>query len=128
MTCTGYRVTALLITTLLISTILTACSTLGSAGTVSVLGPWIGAEESNFRRVLDAFSAETGIRYTYQGTTAIHEVLLSDVQQGTPPDIAILFSPGELGQYQHNGKLHKLDSVLGPQQDEYSRQWLELQN
>ena len=121
------RVTALFIAVMLINAILTACSIPASTGSVRVLGPWIGEEENNFRRVLDAFTHETGVQYTYQGTRALHEVLLSDIQKGTPPDIAILWSPGELGQYQHIGKLHQLDDVIAPQQGEYSDQWLELQ-
>lgn len=124
---TRRRATALVIAVMLINAIFTACSTPGSAGSVSVLGPWTEEEESNFRQVLDTFTRETGVQYTYQGTRALNEVLLSDVQKGTPRDIAILFSPGELGQYQRDGKLHKLDNVIAPQQNAYSKQWLELQ-
>jgi alpha-glucoside transport system substrate-binding protein len=127
MMCTIRRATALCIIAMLLNTVLTACTTLYSAGTVSVLGPWSNEEGVNFRNVLDAFSRETGVQYTYQGTTALHEVLFSDVQKGHPPDIVILYSPGELAQYQHSGKLHKLDDVISPRQEEYSKQWLELQ-
>lgn len=121
------RVAALFIAVMLVNAILTACSAPGSAGSVSVLGPWSGEEEKDFKQVLDAFTRETGVQYTYQGTRALYEVLLSGVQKGTPPDIAILFSPGELGQYQHSGKLHTLDDVIAPLQGEYSKQWLTLQ-
>ncbi len=119
--------TALFIATILINAVLTACSTAGSAGSVSVLGPWTGEEGHHFRQVLDSFEDETGVRVVYQGTRALNEVLLSDIQKGKPPDIAILFSPGELGQYQRSGKLHKLDDVIAPPQDTSSKQWLELQ-
>ncbi len=94
---------------------------------MSILGPWAGEEEGDFRQVLNNFTQATGVRYTYQGTRAVNEVLLSDVQKGTPPDVAILFSPGELGRYQRSGNLHKLDDVIAAPQDAYSKQWLELQ-
>lgn len=121
------RVTALFIAVILTNAVLTACSAPGSAGSVSVLGPWIGEEERHFRQVLNTFERETGVQVVYQGTRALHEVLLSNVQKGTLPDIAILFSPGELGQYQHSGMLHRLDDIIAPQRDAYSKQWLELQ-
>jgi alpha-glucoside transport system substrate-binding protein len=121
------RLTALLIAVILINAVFTACSTPGLAGSVSILGPWTAEEGHHFRQVLDTFEQETGVQVVYQGTTAVHEVLLSDVQKGTPPDIAILFSPGELRQYQRSGKLHRLDNVIASQQDVYNKQWLELQ-
>jgi alpha-glucoside transport system substrate-binding protein len=128
---TRRRVTALFIAAMLTNTILAACSTPGSAGPVSVIGPWtgngIGGDEYNFRQVLAAFTKKTGVKVEYQGTRALTEVLLSDIQKGATPDIAILSSLGELGQYQHNDKLHKLDDVIAPQQNTYSKQWLELQ-
>lgn len=127
MIATMLRVVALLVAAITTSTALAACSTPRSAGSVSVLGPWTHEEERDFKQVLTAFEQETGVQVVYQGTTALHEVLLSDTQKGTPPDIAILFSPAELGQYQRSGKLHRLDDVIAPQQNVYNRQWLELQ-
>lgn len=121
------RVTALLIATILISVGLTACSMPDSAGSVSVLGPWTAEEEQHFRQVLDSFEKETGVQVIYQGTRALNEVLLSNFQNRTPPDVAILFSPGEFGKYQYSGQLQKLDDVIAPQQEAYSKQWLELQ-
>lgn len=123
----GRRVTALFIAAILISVGVSACSAPGSAGSVSVLGTWTAEEEQHFSQVLDGFEKETSVRVIYQGTRALNEVLLSNVQNGTPPDVVILPSVGELGQYQHSGQLHKLDDVLAPQQDAYSKQWLELQ-
>lgn len=126
---TGRRVTALFVATVLISIILIACSTPGSAGSVSVLGPWTAEEEQYFRRVLAGFEEATGVQVVYQGTRALNEVLLSNVQNGTPPDVAILFSVGELGQYQNKGQLHELDDVIAPEQEAaYSSQWRQLQS
>ncbi|MCA1603954.1 MAG: ABC transporter substrate-binding protein [Acidobacteria bacterium] len=104
-----------------------ACSTVGSAGSVTVLGPWSGTEESNFNKVLDNFEDETGIRVFYRSTRALNQVLSSDVQRGAPPDIAILSGPNDLAQYVPSGELKPLDDVIGPPQGTYSEWWLGLQ-
>jgi alpha-glucoside transport system substrate-binding protein len=102
-----------------------ACSAAGSDGSVSVLGPWIDAEEHAFEQVLQAFTDQTGIQVDYQGTRAFSEVLLANVQGGTPPDIAVLPRPGELADYARRGYLHPLDDVIeDADRAAYSRQWL----
>ena len=70
-----------------------------SRGSVSVLATWTGDEGAAFRDLLKSFTDETGIRVDYQGTTALREVLSSEVKAGTAPDIAVLPSPGELATY-----------------------------
>jgi alpha-glucoside transport system substrate-binding protein len=70
-----------------------------SRGSVSVLATWTGEEGAAFRDLLKSFTDESGIRVDYQGTTALREVLSSEVKAGTPPDIAVLPSPGELATY-----------------------------
>lgn len=65
-----------------------------SRGSVSVLASWTGAEGEAFRHLLDTFTRRTGIHVDYQGTTALREVLSSEVGSGTPPDIAVLPSSG----------------------------------
>ncbi|GGX40344.1 extracellular solute-binding protein [Streptomyces chryseus] len=72
---------------------------------VSVLGPWTGDEEKSFETVLDQFEKKYGIRYDYQGTTSLRETLLAQVEAGSPPDIAVLNSLGELTEYAHQGVL-----------------------
>lgn len=103
----------------------TACSTLDSAGRVTVLAAWTGDEEKNFKEVLKPFEDETGIQVVYQGTRALNEDLTSKIQQGTQPDIAIL--GGELAQYQRKNFLHPLDDVIGPHREAYTEPGLEFQ-
>ena len=96
----------------LLSTInLYACSNQGSKGSVSVLGPWIGTEQSDFRQVLDAFTAETGIQVNYQGTRALTQVLLSNVQAGAPPDRHAVQSR-RTGEVRAKRRLYPLDDVI----------------
>ncbi|MEU1805060.1 ABC transporter substrate-binding protein [Streptomyces sp. NPDC019937] len=70
-----------------------------SHGSVSVLATWTGREGTAFRQLLRSFTRDTGIRVDYQGTTALREVLSSEVKAGTAPDIAVLPTPGELATY-----------------------------
>ncbi|MFJ4635632.1 ABC transporter substrate-binding protein [Streptomyces hygroscopicus] len=83
-----------------------------SRGGVTVLATWTGAEGQAFRELLDAFTRDHGIHVDYQGTTALREVLSSEVDSGTPPDIAVLPSSGELAAYARQGLLAELDGVV----------------
>lgn len=107
---------------------LSGCAAGTGPDVVSVLGPWTGDEQTAFQRVLDGFTRETGIEVRYQGTRAQNQVLRGDLQQGTPPDVAVLSNPAELARYAHSGELKPLDDVLGAEAaGAYSPQWLRLQ-
>ncbi|MGC5412495.1 carbohydrate ABC transporter substrate-binding protein, partial [Streptomyces sp. DT225] len=84
---------------------------------VTILGPWTGEQERQFKDVLDGF----GIPYTYQGTAATREVLLAEVQAGNPPDIAILPGVGELVEYAKEGRLQSLAGLYD--EKEYGTPW-----
>ncbi|MEU8822287.1 extracellular solute-binding protein [Streptomyces sp. NPDC048636] len=95
-----------------------------SRGTVSVLATWTGDEGDAFRGVLDTFSRTHRIHVDYQGTTALREVLSSEVDAGTPPDIAVLPSSGELAAYAAGGRLIPLDDVVPARpRAAYGRLW-----
>ncbi|MBU3863982.1 ABC transporter substrate-binding protein [Streptomyces sp. 4503] len=83
-----------------------------SRGSVSVLASWTGPEGDGFRELLDTFTRRTGVHVDYQGTTALREVLSSEVASGTPPDIAVLPSSGELAAYAGQRQLTPLDQVI----------------
>jgi alpha-glucoside transport system substrate-binding protein len=106
---------------------LSACAGPGSAGTVTILASWSGSEEASFRKVLAAFEAEENIKVNYVGTRALGQVLQSEVQKGTPPDIAVMPSPSELATFARRGYLKRLDDVVGQQDGEYSQQWLQFE-
>jgi alpha-glucoside transport system substrate-binding protein len=84
---------------------------------VTILGPWTDRQEGQFRKLLDTF----GIPYDYQGTAAQREVLLSKVQAGEPPDIAILPGVGDLAEYADQGRLKPLDGLF--EESEYGSPW-----
>ncbi|WP_410596461.1 ABC transporter substrate-binding protein [Amycolatopsis sp. lyj-23] len=108
--------------------LLSGCSAGSGAEEVTVLGPWTGDEQAAFQRVLDGFVRATGIPVRYQGTRAQNQVLRGDLQQGTPPDIAVLSNPAELAGYARSGEVKPLDAVLGTEATAaYSTQWRRLQ-
>ncbi len=93
---------------------------------VTVLASWSGPEKQRFEKVLKAFSSGThrAISVSYQGTTALREVLLSRERTGDPPDIAILPSRGEAADYAARKVLTPLDGVLPKSTlDAYGPQW-----
>ncbi len=113
---------------MVLSLVAGSCSASADDGTVVVLASWTGPEETAFRQVLDAFKADTGIGYLYQGTRAVDQVLASDVQRGTPPDVAVLPNAGVLAKYQKTGDLLPLDDELSATvAGSFSPQWVTLQ-
>jgi alpha-glucoside transport system substrate-binding protein len=95
---------------------------------VTVLASWTGGEATAFRQVLDRFTAKTGIRVDFQGTRALNQVLTAELQKGTPPDIAVLPSPGDLANYVRRNAVRPLDDVIdAPAQQSHSPQWLRLE-
>jgi len=124
MTSPVLRLTAALAAPLLALPALTGCSD-PAVRTLTVIGPWVEKEESAFRQVLRDFRTKTGIQPVYQGTIAVNEVLRSKMQEGSPPDVAISWSPSELSQYARSGWLHSLNDVLrGQDRESYRRHWL----
>src|SRR5262245_2538992 len=103
-----------------------ACGIGGDRAGVTVLAPWTGAEGAVFRQVLDRFTAKTGIRVDFQGTRALNQVLTAEVQKGTPPDIAVLPSLGDLASYVRRDAVRPLDEVLSGEQS-HSPRWVQLE-
>jgi alpha-glucoside transport system substrate-binding protein len=105
-----------------------ACSVGGERAGVTVLAPWTGAEGAMFRQVLDKFTAKTGIRVDFQGTRALNQVLTAEVQKGTPPDIAVLPSLGDLASYVRRDAVRPLDTVIDSRAEQsHSPRWVQLE-
>jgi alpha-glucoside transport system substrate-binding protein len=63
---------------------------------VTIVGVWTGPEETTFKKmVLDP----SKIDYTYVGGRNLDQLIRSDVQNGTPPDIAVVASPTDLSEF-----------------------------
>ncbi len=73
------------------------------AKTVSILATWGGDEQAGFVEVMNAFTRETGIKYSYEGNRDSTVVLKSRVAADNAPDIAFLPRPGEVAAYARAG-------------------------
>src|SRR5919198_1362849 len=81
--------------------------------TVQVAAVWSGAEQQKFKKVLDAFSEQTGatVKYTSTGDD-IATVLGTQIEGGKPPDVAILPQPGLLNDLAKKGSLKPVNSKV----------------
>ena len=77
--------------------------------TVSILATWGGDEEAGFRAVLDAFSKESGVKYSYEGNRQSTVVLKTRVAANNAPDVAFLPRPGEVAAYARDGSILPLN-------------------
>jgi multiple sugar transport system substrate-binding protein/alpha-glucoside transport system substrate-binding protein len=99
-----------------------------SSGSIEVDAVWSGAEQKTFQKVIDAFTAKTGIKVTYssQGDN-LPTVLGTKLAGGKPPDVAMLPQPGLLDQFAKKGVLKKADpAVAGAVKKNYSSIWTDL--
>jgi len=100
---------------------------------VTVMANWGGDEEAGFREVLDAFTAETGIPYVYEGTRNLGVLVRSRIAGGNPPDVAMIPRPGEVAEFARQGAILPLDGVRGDEilppdtlAANYSQAWIDL--
>jgi len=99
-----------------------------SGQTVEVAAVWSGDEQAAFQKVLDAFTAKTGIKTSFSSTgDDIATVLGTRLQGGQPPDVAVLPQPGLLNDLAKAGSLKPIDDVAGSLVDQhYSKDWRNL--
>jgi alpha-glucoside transport system substrate-binding protein len=107
---------------------LCGCGSPAATGVVTVLGSWTGDEQAGFLAMVRGFERKYGIRVDYTGTRAASAVLASDLKDGSPPDLAVLARPGELGQYAADGSLLPIDRAVGSAglAGQYGPGWLRL--
>ena len=94
-----------------VTTLIVSITSAFAAG-VSILAVWGGDEEAGFRQLLDGFTAETGIAYTYEGQRDVQEVVKTRLAGGNPPDVAIIPRPGEIAALAKAGALVPLSTLL----------------
>ncbi|MFF4561408.1 ABC transporter substrate-binding protein [Streptomyces sp. NPDC001435] len=94
----------------------------GREPTVTLLANWTGEDQKNFEEaVIAPFESKYHIRVDYQGSSAESQVLSSDVEAGTPPDVVVLTGPGELAAYVRQNQLKALEGLI-PKGD-FSESW-----
>ncbi len=81
---------------------------------IEVAAVWTGAEQKNFKRVLDAFTKQTGVDVTFTSTgDDISSVLEPRIAGGDAPDVAILPQPGLLKDFASRGALKSVEDAAG---------------
>ncbi len=99
-----------------------------SGGAVTVLGVWGGKEFESFSKAVEPFTEETGIGMAFETSREQVTVLVTRVQAGNPPDIAILPQPGTLKDLAKMGALVPIESFMDMDQlkKNYSQSWIDL--
>src|SRR5262245_1414378 len=81
---------------------------------IEVAAVWTGTEQKNFKRVLDAFTKQTGVDVTFTSTgDDISSVLEPRIAGGDAPDVAILPQPGLLNDFASRGALKPVENAAG---------------
>lgn len=65
-----------------------------SGQTISVFGPWLGADKDNVDALFDYFEQTTGATVDYAGSDSFEQQIVIDVEAGSPPNIAVFPQPG----------------------------------
>jgi alpha-glucoside transport system substrate-binding protein len=120
-----FSVLLTLVAVLVVSGSLGGCAGSTDSDRVTIIGPWVGAEELLVRQMLEVFEQQTGIQVDYSGTSAVDQVLQAAVQEGSPPDVAVLPSLGDAAKYRAG--LKRLDGIVADEwSHDYSPQWQHL--
>jgi alpha-glucoside transport system substrate-binding protein len=80
----------------------------GGSGEITVAGVWTGVEEENFTAVLDAFTEESGVDVSYQSSDDLGTYLGTQIEGGSPPDVAFIPQPGLIASLAEDGSLVEL--------------------
>jgi alpha-glucoside transport system substrate-binding protein len=65
-----------------------------SGQTVTITGPWTGADAAMVNNVLAYFAAATGATVNYSGSESFEQDIVISTQAGSPPNIAVFPQPG----------------------------------
>jgi alpha-glucoside transport system substrate-binding protein len=95
---------------------------------VTILGPWIEAEQEAFEATLAGFEERTGIDVQYEGNGDFETVLNVRVESGDPPDLAVIPQPGLLRSFVESGDALDISAHVDAAQlaEDYSQAWIDL--
>jgi alpha-glucoside transport system substrate-binding protein len=88
-------------------------ATAAAKRTITVIANWGGGERDAFQKVIDAFTAKTGIPVNYEQSRNLEALVRTRVAGGNPPDIAFEPRPGALAEFAKAGNLIPLDEPVG---------------
>lgn len=99
-----------------------------SGKSIQVLAEWSGTEQQDFQKVIDAFTAKTHAKVSYQGAgDQTPTVLRSKLAGGGAPDVALLAQPGAIAQFAKAGQIKPLGAGVVSEIDaNYDPGWKKL--
>ncbi|MGB0663121.1 MAG: ABC transporter substrate-binding protein [Pontibacterium sp.] len=100
-----------------------------SGETISVFGPWLGSEKTNFENVIAYFEKATGAKVNYAGSDSFEQQIVIDAQAGSAPNVAIFPQPGLASDLASKGLLTPLGAdVLNGVMGDYAagKSWVDL--
>ena len=100
-----------------------------SGQTLTITGPWTGADAAMVNNVLAYFAAATGATVNYSGSDSFEQDIVIATQAGSPPNIAVFPQPGLAADLASRGALTPLgDDVAAWMIDNYAagQSWVDL--
>ncbi|MCZ7574013.1 MAG: extracellular solute-binding protein [Ardenticatenaceae bacterium] len=92
-----------------------------------VLAPYVDEEAARFRKVLDDFTASSGVQVQFTGAPEVPGALLQALEADQPPDVVVIPKPNWLGELAGAGVLAPLRAeVTAAVRGNYSAGWQEL--
>jgi alpha-glucoside transport system substrate-binding protein len=97
-------------------------------GTVHILGTWTGTEKDSFDAVMAPFTAQTGVKISFEATRDLDAILQTKVAAGNPPDVTGAPGIGTLIKLVQAGKIPTLDDKLDMNalNAQYGADWINL--
>lgn len=96
--------------------------------TVSILGPFSGADEVKFNETIKGFEEKTGIDIVYEYANDFGTVLNIRIDGGNAPDIANFPQPGLLEDFVKEGHILDVSEFLKKDylESQYSPSWIDM--
>ena len=97
--------------------------------TLTITGPWIGADGDLVESVLAYFEAATGATVNYSGSDSFEQDIVISIQANSPPNIAVFPQPGLASDMAARGALTPLpDGTADWVRENYSAgdSWVDL--
>lgn len=90
-----------------------AVAPVAPARAITVIANWGGGERDAFQKVIDGFTAKTGIKVNYEQSRNLGALVRTRVAGGNPPDVVFDSRPGEIAEFAKAGNLVPLDEPVG---------------
>ena len=98
-------------------------------GSITIFSLWGGSEQEAFQKVLDKFTADTGIETKYESARDFLPVIRTRLAADNPPDVAVIPRPGVVAELARDEALIPLEDMgLDPDaiNENYSDTWTSL--